>query len=226
MILPHALFVSVGITIKVLFPSIVTWLATETYAIYILSQLYPWISTVALLFQYRHATTDAEVDSKVQQTATDTTTAKATATTTRKPLKESLSAKPASIKSKKTAIPKPFPRTTPRTPKATSAVETPKTPVQRLLAVGRVDSYSVEQEATYWLQYWTVYCLVTGSFRVLHLLPIVGSLASRVTMFQTTAAELHLFFYLWIYGMSSILTSTAMSEADMQRSYMVRPLPF
>ena len=144
------------------------------------------------------------------------------------PLKESIPSKSdnSRSKSKKAAISKPFPKTTPQTPKTTSAVEAPRTPVQRLLAAGRVDSYSIEQEATYWLQYWTMYRLVTGTFRVIHLLPIVGRFASRVTIFQTTASELHLFFYLWIYGMSSVLTSTAMSEADMQRSYMVRPLPF
>ena len=228
MILPHALFVSVGITLKVLFPSIVKWLATDTYAIFTLSQLYPWIWTVALLFQYRHGLThgDVDIDANANANSEVQPTAAKKATASRKPLKENLPPKPPSSKSKKTAVPKPFPRTTPRTPKAASAVEMPKTPVQRLLAAGRVDSYSVEQEATYWLQYWTVYRLVTGSFRVIHLLPIVGSFASRMTMFQTTAAELNLFFYLWIYGMSYILTSTAMSEADLQRSYMVRPLPF
>ena len=216
MILPHALFIAVGITIKVLFPSIVRWLATETYAIIILSQLYPWIWTVALLFQYRHGSVNDQIQ-KVTNTST----------VTRTPLKESIPSKLDSGKSKKATIPKPFPKTTPQRKDATAHADAPpQTPVQRLLSAGRVEHYSVEQDAAYWLQYWTMYFLVTGTFRVIHLLPIVGSFASRVTMFQTTASELHLFFYLWIYGMSYVLTSTAMSEADMQRSYMVRPLPF
>jgi hypothetical protein len=117
MILPHALFVSAAITIKVLFPSIVKWLATDTYAIYIFSQLYPWIWTVALLFQYRHGPTDGDIDAYGNPELQPT------------PAKKS------------TALPKSFSRATPRTPTAASAVETPKTPVQRLLAAGRVDNY-------------------------------------------------------------------------------------
>jgi hypothetical protein len=232
MVLPHALFGAVAVTIKVLFPSAITWLARDTYAIFILSQLYPWIWTVALLFQYRHASSDPIATSSA--TATAITASKKAVTAVhppprRTPLKEQLASSSTTTKSKEKTK-KLFPRTAPpQTPKAKSSgrgPNTPKTPVQRLLAAGRVENYSIEQDASYWLQYWTIQCIVTGIARVLYLLPIVGRLTMRITFLKSFAVELQLCFYIWIYGMSSILTSTASSDADLQRSYMVRPLPF
>ena len=232
MILPHALFVGVSFAVKLLFPSIVTWLARDTYTISILSQVYPWLSTVGLLFQYRHVNASASANANVNATPSNAQPKQQQPATPRTPLKDhqsmnSSAKKQPSANNKAPATPKIYPRTTPQTPKHQPTSQAPpKTPVQRLLAAGRVDKYSVEQDAKYWFQYWNIYCLFTGIQRVLYLIPIAGRIMSKSKLLQNTSVELELFFYLWIYGMSSILTSTSSSDADLERSYLVRPLPF
>mmetsp|Transcript_1394 Transcript_1394/g.1696 ORF Transcript_1394/g.1696 Transcript_1394/m.1696 type:complete len:707 (+) Transcript_1394:439-2559(+) len=54
MIFPHALFAGTCIIFKLLFPSLITYLARDTVLYFGLSVVYPWICTVLLLSQYRH----------------------------------------------------------------------------------------------------------------------------------------------------------------------------
>jgi hypothetical protein len=238
MILPHALFVGVGLIIKLLFPSIVTWLANETYAILILSQIYPWICTISILFQYRHAfATKSDVlpsDEKLKQIPPPVSPS--TKTMSEKYEKAILRTSTSRINNripinnKVKASPKIFPRTS---SKISQDAKQPKgkvketlKPAQRLVKARQGESIALEQDANYWLQYWTIHCLFTAACRVIYLLPFVGRLVSRTLLLRTASIELKLFFYLWIYGLSSILTSTASTEADLQRSYVVRPLPY
>jgi hypothetical protein len=237
MILPHALFVGVGIVIKLLFPTIVTWLANETYAILILSQVYPWIWTISLLFQYRHASTiksntlSSEEEEKPKPPLSPSVKSvsekyeKAILRTSTSRINNRI---PTSNKIK--ASSKAFPRSTSKVaqdPKQSKvSAKQPLKPVHRLVKARQGESNTLEQDATYWLQFWTINCLFTAACRVIYLLPIVGRMVSRTQLLRTASIELKLFFYLWIYGLSSVLTSTASSDADMQRSYVVRPLPF
>jgi hypothetical protein len=241
MLLPHILFIGVCVTIKLLFSSTVTWLARDTYAIFILSTLYPWIWTLALIFQYRHPTDVSDDDVSDDDVSDASRTGPPTKQSQRVPLKDrsATSTKKQSFnltKAKAEASSKSiYPRTTPKTPTTTTRSssskkqqQAPKTPVQRLLAASRTNSnmYSMEMEATYWMQYWIVYCLFTGCGTLLSLVPIFGRIASRSIWLQHFAFEFQLLFYLWIYGLGSVLTSTASSDADMERTYLVRPLPF
>lgn len=243
MLLPHALFVGVCLTVKLLFPTAIAWVARDTYAIFILSTLYPWIWTVALLFQYRHPQADVDKDAiasptNSSKTKTTTPTSKTSSTPKRIPLSERSS--PASkrlptptkvsYKSALSKTPPAFSRTAPKTPAATSKKQPPQTPVQLLLAASRgtgtASNYSMYTEANYWMQYWVVYCLFTGLGSCISFIPIFGRIAARSTWLQYAGFEFQLMFYLWVFGLSSVLTSTASSDADMERTYLVRPLPF
>ena len=63
MALPHAAFVGASVGFKILFPSILTWLATETYATALLSVWYPLMWTIGLIHSKRYPSNEEEDDS-------------------------------------------------------------------------------------------------------------------------------------------------------------------
>ena len=57
MLLPHVLFLTVCSSVKLLFPRVITYIATETYLNTLLGTWYPLIWTISLLYHYRHGKT-------------------------------------------------------------------------------------------------------------------------------------------------------------------------
>jgi len=91
---------------------------------------------------------------------------------------------------------------------------------------GDGDDNSLQAEASFWLQYWIIYSIVTGVGRMIYLLPIVGRIVIKSTWLSALIVELQLLWIVWIYGLEWALASSSTNESDWKRSCKVRPLPF
>eukprot|EP00540_Astrosyne_radiata_P023332 CAMPEP_0116853716 /NCGR_PEP_ID=MMETSP0418-20121206/18103_1 /TAXON_ID=1158023 /ORGANISM="Astrosyne radiata, Strain 13vi08-1A" /LENGTH=560 /DNA_ID=CAMNT_0004486221 /DNA_START=273 /DNA_END=1955 /DNA_ORIENTATION=+ len=229
MLLPHVLFVGVAACFKVLFPRVISWLATETYATFLLSIFYPFCWNISLLYHYRHPPETKEPQQSPQKEK-------------RLPFREqsnNVSPAPKSARkdksTKKTNSPKgarypSFLRTSPRAKRSNDSESKPDTiPKTIYIASDSGDSsvasrYDVVGDSLYWLEYWVVLAVVMGVCRVVAYTPIMGKILSRSKWVRGALVELELAFFVWIFGLSSVLTQTASNDSDRRRSYETRPL--
>lgn len=180
MLMPHAVFLASVASVKILMPRLLTYLAMDTYTTSVLSFLYPMIWTIALLQQYRNGSpSDERTPSEIEKTKTERTVHKTPIV-------------------KRSNI---FPRTTPRR-SVQRWLRRAVTPVRR--AAKNDAMHSMDEEATYWLQYWVVYALVLVVGRLTFLLPIVGRIIAKYAVLSSVLRELHLVFFLWLFGVPMV----------------------
>ena len=201
MLLPHVLFLTVCSSVKLLFPRVITYIATETYLNTLLGTWYPLIWTISLLYHYRHGKTSGP-SSKMT------------------PLKQSSS----NSNQSSTAIMSPktpafYPKTTPM--KHTS------TPVQRWLRaattpIRRENDTQVHEECTYWLHYWIVVAVISTFSSILYSTPFMGRLFTKSSWMKSSLSEIQLLWYLWLFSLPASLTSASI---DPTKGYESRPLP-
>jgi hypothetical protein len=199
MLLPHVLFLGVCSSIKLLFPRVVSYLATETYLSTILGTWYPLVWTISLLYHYRHAKIEPRKNTDEFKT----------------PLKQLVSTTNSPAKS----TPGFYPKTTP--------MKHASTPVQRWLRAAatptrRDDNADVREECTYWLHYWMVLAVLSTLSSLLYSTPFMGRLLTRSVWIKSSLLEVQLFFFLWIFGLPGSLTSASI---DPKKGYESRPLP-
>jgi len=204
MLLPHVLYLGVVGSIKVLFPRVVTYIATETYLSSLLGTWYPLIWTISLLYHYRHG-------------APKSLTSK-TKVAMKTPLKSASAQNVALHSPAKT--PGIYPKTTPSKKYAS-------TPVQRWLRAAATptqlgDDTDMQEECTYWLHYWMVLAVLSTITSLLYSTPFMGRLMTRNVWIKSSLLEVQLLFFLWVFGLPASLTSASI---DPTKGYESRPLP-
>lgn len=179
MLMPHAVFLASVASTKLLTPRLLSYLAADTYLIAVLSFWYPLVWTIGLLQYYRNGGKQGEEsDNKNKRNSGAFKTP-----SRRRRLSSSF-----------------FPRTTP-TRSVQKWLRAATTPVRR--AIHKSDDeeeYNVEDDATYWLEYWFVYALLLAVCRLTILLPIVGRVLAKYALLSTFLRELQLVLYLWLFG--------------------------
>lgn len=216
MTLPHFVFFGAGISFKIIFPSVVKWLAYDTYTTALLSVWYPLICTLGWIHEQRHgekdnqkeAPIDAPSTSSVKQVATTCKADKATPKSKqRQNRKQPAYMKPTSAqkareganntkRGTKTGV---FPKTTPTSPSSGGNSSTSNIQEKQP---------STEAPTTYWLRYWGVYALVQAIGHLCSMVPVFGRFVARHPFFLSFAAELKLLFFVWIFFMETLLRST------------------
>eukprot|EP00521_Asterionellopsis_glacialis_P008975 CAMPEP_0195286524 /NCGR_PEP_ID=MMETSP0707-20130614/3952_1 /TAXON_ID=33640 /ORGANISM="Asterionellopsis glacialis, Strain CCMP134" /LENGTH=683 /DNA_ID=CAMNT_0040346175 /DNA_START=124 /DNA_END=2175 /DNA_ORIENTATION=+ len=193
MLLPHVLFGGLVVTIKLVLPRFVTWVACETYGTSILSFWYPLIMTISILHPYRGRQQQLKENKKV------------------------VLATPAKSGTRTGMYPKTTPRTTTATTKSRRAASSPMvqrwiqaamTPasMRRLRSRRRMggddhdDQAEELQEATFWLKYWIVYAVVLAICRIIYLTPVVGSVIGTQKA-ASILEELQFVFYIWLLAL-------------------------
>ena len=175
--MPHVVFLASVASAKLLMPRLLTYLANETYLITFMSYCYPLVWTIGLLQQYRNGSPVKEV--KTTCTAA-TTGKKKDQYTTPKLLRASYI----------------FPRTTPSRSLQRWLIAA-TTPVRRV--VKKDETYDMNEDATYWLQYWFVYSLLFAICRLTYLFPVVGRFIGKYALLSSSLRELQLVFFLWLF---------------------------
>ena len=176
-------------------------------------------SLSSFFFRTTPATTSDSTGTDKTKTKTTTTTTKASSR-----LLRSTAATRAKTRSKETQ--KDATTTTTTTAGVTDKTKR-KNAAQRSAAASMASYngvYDVREEANFWLHYWIVLALFAGATRLSTYTPIVGRILSRSVWVKTSLAELELAFYVWIFGLPSVLTSTSTTEDDFRKSYETRPL--
>ena len=95
-----------------------------------------------------------------------------------------------------------FPRTTP-TQSVQKWLKAATTPVMRFKHRNNTAEetvYDINEDATYWLQYWVVYSLGFAACRVLFLMPMFGRFLTKFVLLSSLLRELQLVFFLWLFG--------------------------
>jgi len=177
MLMPHVVFLASVASTKLLMPRLLTYLATDTYLLSVLSFCYPMVWTIGLLQYYRNGS--------FEETKTTSTSKRTTRTTTKAsktPLRSSTI----------------FTRTTSPARSVQRWLRVATTPVCR--AVKKDEEYNIHDDATYWLEYWFVYALLLAVCRLTFLLPIVGRLVGKYALLSSSLRELQLVFFLWLFG--------------------------
>lgn len=181
MTLPHLAFLGSIIALKLLLPSVVSWLASDTYTTAALSVWYPFISTLVWIHGRRNCddTSDsATVNSKSNVNDLTTTYEKA------------------SVKSKQTAKSKNAGGSKVSNKKIGKRVSSsPQTQV-------------AEASTTFWLRYWGTYAIVQAFSRFCHMVPVFGRFVARHPLFISLSAELKLVFFVWVFAMEALLGAT------------------
>ncbi len=177
MLMPHLVFLGSLASLKLFFPRLLTYLATDTYLLLVMSFWYPLLSTIGLLQHYRNKSTKQE------------TTNGGFATPSRRGRRRSSSGSF-------------FPRTTP-SQSVQKWLKAATTPVMRFKSKNNnADEtvYDINEDATYWLEYWVVYSLGCATCRLLFLMPMFGRLLTRFVLLSSALRELQLVFFLWLFG--------------------------
>jgi hypothetical protein len=215
MTLPHAAFFGAYVALKVFFPSLVKWLAHDTYATALLSTWYPLLMTISWVHEWRNGKAVLADDSKSPTSLPrkQRFSPKASPLTSKDVDKRpSFSRTPSStfpIENKNSAIRKRvsgvFPRTTPATQESHSLRRNPS----------RTPSFLVnEPEAAtkYWLRYWVVYALVQCVGTIGTMLPIFGSLVVRHPYILYLCSEFKLLFFVWLFFMETMISAAVVEE--------------
>lgn len=198
---PHLIFLGLGITIKILIPSIVRWLANDTYATAVLSIWYPFIST--LLWFHSRCNTDTFDAGKIPSTSDKS----------KDELKALCKALGLKVSGNKPELQdrlqehflsssKENDETGQVTTKNSAAEQSKRTPPSS------PKPPSPEAYTNYWLRYWEVYGIVQAFGSFLRMMPVFGRFVARHPLFLAFTAEIKLIFFVWLFGMESLLGNT------------------
>jgi hypothetical protein len=231
MTLPHGIFLGVGIAFKVLFPSVVKWLAYDSYTTALLSVWYPLVCTLGWIHEHRHGEKQVVKDTpppprtptsvKALANTLDKATPKGKQHRTRQ--QPSYMKKTAAAQSRERSTNRKSPRAAGVFPKTTPkvAVEEPKEETPP------VSPHSVpltpEAATKYWLRYWGIYAIVQAFGSVCSMVPVFGRFVARHPFFLSLSAELKLLFFIWIFFMENLLGNTA-EDAILAQALPIRLL--
>lgn len=210
---PHALFLACAVGTKLLLPRTVTWLATETSCLSLLSWWYPVAATITLLHQISQQGSDAAA--KGDTDAEKKNTAAAAAETEKE--NNTPAAKQRGRKQTNTTTPQKsparqpfFPRTAPGKNANDADTAAAKNKRRRrssfLPQTPRFHHANPDTQVQEWLQYWMVYAAVQAVSRMLYLLPFFSLILSRYHDFlQSSGLQLQAAFYVWIYVLPHVV---------------------
>jgi hypothetical protein len=181
MTMPHLLFLGSIIAFKIILPSVVRWLAYDTYTTAALSIWYPFVSTLSWIHGRRHSNdvTDSATEPSTSGVKKLAKTYEKSSTKSKQAMQSKKD--PASKTSNKQVENKAPPTPRPQSPKAST---------------------------TFWLQYWGTYAIVQAFSSFCHMVPVFGRFVAKHPFFISFAAELKLFFFVWVFAMEALLGGT------------------
>lgn len=226
--------------IKFLFPSLVKWLAYDTYITSLISVWYPVFMTLSWIHEKKHMiaeeSAEAEKENKKPSTKSSTTTPKKSTPkksrgkTSRNDDDESPSSKRKAALSVQTSSKKNatsgsgrksrsavFPRTsppTPETPIRRKAASRPMSPAMSIFI------NEPEQATRYWLRYWIIYALVESLGTFGTLVPVFGSFVAKHPYVLYVCSELKLLFFIWVFFMEKLLGAVVSDEKTLMAQTM------
>jgi len=194
MTLPHLIYFGAWIAFKLSFPSVVKWLAYDTYTSDLLSVWYPLIATLWWIHEQRHPERTHEEKGKSGRPALRelANTLDKAAPTAKKQRKKRRQPKPTSSQqSGKNAT------------KSRNRYKDNESKVEQ-----KPNAQLAESSTTYWLQYWGIYAIFQAFSQICSMVPVFGRLVARHPFFLSLAAELKLLFFVWIFFMEKLLGIT------------------
>ena len=219
--MPHMFFLAVCIGIRVLAPTFARWIVHDTILTDLLSVYYPFMCTLFLVTNRRHPTkagnsTSTTSSSKNNKKDDDENVDTATKATKPKNGRNKNDSTTSSLRRRKASSMSPSKKTKSCEREANSNV-----PVEysreNLKATDRGDTrnnvsgrsgMSPQDSTTYWLRYWHVFGIVQAVGMLLSSIPIFGSFVMRNPLLLLLTAELKTLFFVWLFGMESLLPSS------------------
>ena len=189
---PHLVLAAAAVALKVLLPRFVTWMACETALLSFCNGWYPLLATILLLH-----------DKKLYQHSRQAAAAVAAAQFKTPPSKRNT--KRRSPKSSRKGVASPFPRTTP--PLSSRRRLSSLIPGYQVADTEEDEEASLQAREEYWINFWVVSAACQAFKQFLALVPIAGSVVSRLG--GPALKQLELCFYLWIYVVPHLLPNLA-----------------
>jgi hypothetical protein len=205
------------VAFKVVFPSVVKWLAYDTYTTALLSIWYPLICTLSWVHERRQSTLTS-TSSQSKKSASSPTTTKSVKqraktidnTSKASPFPEAKQRLRAATTKRRIGMGI-FPKTTPAKNAAQKATEPPASPTS---SIQTTTAAAADPEAStkYWLQYWGVYALVQCFGHFCSMVPVFGRFVARHPFVLSLCAEFKLLFFIWLFCMEIVLGNTGISS--------------
>ncbi|KAG7337905.1 hypothetical protein IV203_022435 [Nitzschia inconspicua] len=204
MSLPHLVFLGWCVAVRIFFPSLVRWVAHDTYFRAILSVGYPLLSSLMWVHASRHpyhsqgtAETELTKEKDNKDTAATHNATKDTKTTSTGSLRKR---KPSS-KNQITSSTK--------TENARSSLSSTQNRASST-STGHKSNVGATPDAAvgYWLRYWHTYAMVQAFGQFCTMIPIFGRIVTWYPFFSLLAGEMKLLFFVWLFGMEYMLYNT------------------
>jgi len=222
MTLPHTAFLGGYVAFKLFFPSLVKWLAHDTYATALLSMWYPLMMTISWVHEWRQ--NKKTVPSQTSASSSTTPRTLRSSSPAVSPLASQSVGNRPSYRLKSTKDSKNF--TTRKKTSGVSPRSTPSTPEsQQRRAPSRNPSFFVnkpEAATKYWLRYWVVFAVVQSVGKFATLLPIFGSVVAQRPYVLHTCSEIKLLFYIWLFSMEAMIGAAVGEEEE---AWMAKAMP-
>jgi hypothetical protein len=220
MALPHMAFVGGYVALKLVFPSLVKWMAYDTYTTALLSIWYPLIMTLSWVHEARRTrngatpapTTQKENsgESAKKELSPKSSTARSSSDN-RSPsyMKATVSQRSRDRNGKR--VSSVFSRTNP--PKPETPIRAGRGQKQKLSASSATTSLQNDEAATrYWLRYWVVFALVQSLGTLGAMVPVFGTFVAQHPFVLHICSELKLLFFVWLFAMENLIGAAVVEE--------------
>ena len=223
MALPHTAFVGAYVGFKLLFPSLVKWLAYDTYTTALISIWYPLIMTLSWVHEKRNPD---EVAAAARPTTKSgerkvSSSAESSASDDQRPSYMRSTAVQKS-RDRKKRVSSVFSRTNPPKPENPARGSSPKRSPAKRPSSPAMNLFTNEPEAAtrYWLRYWVVFALVQSLGTFGTLVPVFGSFVVRHPYVLHVCSELKLLFFVWLFAMEKIIGAAVVEEESLMAKAM------
>lgn len=211
MALPHMAFAGGYCALKLVFPSLVKWMAYDTYTTALLSIWYPLIMTLSWVHEAR----------QTKNGATASTAATCENSIANEPSPKSKSSTAASFSDdrspsymRSTASKKSRERDRKRLSGVFSRTNPPKPETPRGRGQKQRPAVADQPEAAtrYWLRYWVVFALVQSLGTLGAMVPVFGNFVAQHPFVLHICSELKLLFFIWLFAMENLIGATVVEE--------------
>lgn len=235
MAVPHTAFLGGYVALKLIFPSLVKWLAYDTYTTALISIWYPLVMTLSWVHDKRQSkdsnfssvktTNDHVAPPPCDESPSNKK--KTPSSESRNDRRPAYMRTTASQKSREHTTNKrytgSFPRTSPPKPEnpqrhskeqvltqIPSHKEGPPRPATPTLNFLLNNEH--EAATRYWLRYWVVYALMQSVGTLATMVPVFGNFVAQHPYVLHICCELKLLFFIWLFSMEKLIGSVVVQE--------------